>query len=293
MADTYPIYVSNGILTQQHYEKIGDAIWYFMWCIDKTTREKTDAAGNIYGVVLGGMPVHDSSVASTFGVHVNTARNWRINLTEARYIKATRTPNGWSIQVAKSKKMHKRVTNNCDSQKIVTPPSEPQKTVIHSSLGVESQNNGIESQKTVNAIRQCSDSTKTVQDRLTDCADKANLDSLSTKFLSITGLYFEINSQVAIRLLEEITKYGMVNVDFALDGFARDDHKWEKVKKPAVLFLSKIHDYLPTELEDDDFDSARLAHATEPSDEQLRAIEAATVLIPEDNSFFEDEESAS
>lgn len=155
---TFRIPVSNGILTPEHYQRMGDSIWYFMWCVDRTTKEVADGTGNVYGTVLGGMPCHDKDIASSFGVHVNTIRTWRIRLTKEKYIKATRTPNGYSIKVLKSKKWPNRLTEN----------SESQKTVSHSSLlgdsqdpGLDPQNHGLDSQQTANAIRQDKDSIKT------------------------------------------------------------------------------------------------------------------------------------
>ena len=70
---TYRIPVSNGIL--EHCQKIGASIWFFLWCVDKTTKEITDESGNRVG-----------------------------QLSMLGYIKATRTPNGHTLLVAKSKK---------------------------------------------------------------------------------------------------------------------------------------------------------------------------------------------
>lgn len=114
---TFKIPVSNGILTPEHYQRMGDGVWYFMWCVDRTTKELADGTGSVYGIVLGGMPCHDQNIARSFGVHVNTVRAWRIKLTKEKYIQTTRTPNGYSIKVLKSKKWPQRLTENSESQK--------------------------------------------------------------------------------------------------------------------------------------------------------------------------------
>jgi hypothetical protein len=94
---TYRFGVSTGLF--EHCMIIGDAVWYLLWSIDRTTEEKDGD-----GKVLGGMPIHDSRPAEELGVSVWTIRRWRNKLTKAGYIKTTRTPNGHSVTVAKSKK---------------------------------------------------------------------------------------------------------------------------------------------------------------------------------------------
>jgi hypothetical protein len=99
---TFKIPVSNGLLG--HCPEMGESIWYFLWCIDKTTREVADGTGNLIGTVLGGMPCCDEDVAGTLGREVKTIRRWRKHLTKTGYIQTKRTPIGYSIKVSKSKK---------------------------------------------------------------------------------------------------------------------------------------------------------------------------------------------
>jgi hypothetical protein len=49
---TYSIPVSNGLFA--HREKIGPAIWVFLWLIDATTKEIPGADGKAEGLVYGG-----------------------------------------------------------------------------------------------------------------------------------------------------------------------------------------------------------------------------------------------
>jgi hypothetical protein len=101
---TFRIPVSNGLL--EHCAEMGEAIWYFLWCVDKTTKEKDDddGTGNFLGSVLGGMPINDSDVALALGKEVKTIRRWRNHLTEKSYLKTQRTPIGYRVWVKKSKK---------------------------------------------------------------------------------------------------------------------------------------------------------------------------------------------
>ena len=99
---TYRIPISNGIL--EHCRTIGEAVWLFLWCVDKTTKEITDESGNRIGKVLGGKPICDIEPARVLGVSEWTVGRWRRKLDEHGYIKATRTSNGHTILVAKSKK---------------------------------------------------------------------------------------------------------------------------------------------------------------------------------------------
>jgi hypothetical protein len=98
----FRIPVWNGLL--EHCTEMGEAIWLFLWYIDKTTKEKTNGSGDTLGAVLGGMPCRDSDAASALGVSTRQIGRWRTHLAEKNYIETTRTPVGYSIRVKKSKK---------------------------------------------------------------------------------------------------------------------------------------------------------------------------------------------
>jgi hypothetical protein len=93
---TYRIPVSTGIF--DHCSKIKDALWLFLYYIDKTTTRGPE------GRVLGGCPITDEEPASILRVPIKTARRWRRMLTVGDYIQALRTPYGYVITVNKSKK---------------------------------------------------------------------------------------------------------------------------------------------------------------------------------------------
>ena len=47
--------VSNGLL--EHKDRMGAAIWEYLWLIDKVTKDEPDGNGKFNGVVLGGKPI--------------------------------------------------------------------------------------------------------------------------------------------------------------------------------------------------------------------------------------------
>lgn len=100
------ISISNGLLTAEHREKIGPAIWEYMWLIDKITKVDDDGKGH----VLGGKPIKLDDIG--MGQHHNTVSRNMSRLEEQKYIETTRTPYGMTIRVLKAKK---RFTKSSDS----------------------------------------------------------------------------------------------------------------------------------------------------------------------------------
>jgi hypothetical protein len=96
----FPVW--NGIF--EHREKIKDALWLFLWYIDKTTREVDGGDGRKVGLVLGGKPIRDSQVARELQCSKRTVCSWRNLLADGGYIEATRAPYGYTVRVLKSKK---------------------------------------------------------------------------------------------------------------------------------------------------------------------------------------------
>ena len=114
---TFKIPISTGIF--EHYAKLKDAIWLFLWYVDKTTKEVDDGKGNRLGSVLGGSPRRDADVASSFGSNKRTICRWRNRLAEIGFIRQRITPFGAVVQVVKSKKW---VSESRD--KNVPPPAK-------------------------------------------------------------------------------------------------------------------------------------------------------------------------
>jgi hypothetical protein len=166
---SYPIPVWNGIL--EHCQKIGPALWEFLWCIDKVTLE--DEHG--IGWCLGKTPIDTKRIAADLHEHEHTAHNNLTRLAVDGYIVRKRTPRGYCIGVVNSRKFHafrakseshKSVTHKgSDSEKTPNhnsgkePKSESQETVTH---------NGSESHKTVTHSESESQETGEVNDSFLD-----------------------------------------------------------------------------------------------------------------------------
>jgi hypothetical protein len=151
---SFRIPISSGIF--EHCPNMLDAVWLFMWYIDRTTEEDDGE-----GLVLGGMPIVDSKPASTLQVPVKKVRKWRLHLGNNGYIRTLRTPYGHVITLLKSKKWNWKPTlvqpKNADAGARDLPNREisttkenarnghsdlPNRTVRMPDLGSQSAQNG-------------------------------------------------------------------------------------------------------------------------------------------------------
>jgi hypothetical protein len=108
-----PIPVWNGVL--EHRERIGDAIWEFLWCLDAITQEM-DGAGSVHG----GAPVKVERIATDLKRDQESTRRHLQKLKDEKYLRMRRTPYGQVIEVLHSKKFgiwHKKKPQNT-----VSPP---------------------------------------------------------------------------------------------------------------------------------------------------------------------------
>jgi hypothetical protein len=94
---SYPIPIWNGIF--EHAGRIGEALWEFLWCIDKVTKERDGV-----GLVLGGAPVKLERIATDLSCGKETARRHFKKLEKEGYIRTRRTPYGQVIEVLNSRK---------------------------------------------------------------------------------------------------------------------------------------------------------------------------------------------
>jgi DNA-binding Lrp family transcriptional regulator len=101
----FPVY--SGLLTAQHRERIGPAIWEFLWLISKVTKE-IEEEGETWGIVLGGKPVKLAEIAAELGGSERTVKRNIARLKDEGYIETVRAPYGEIYKVRKSKKfVHK------------------------------------------------------------------------------------------------------------------------------------------------------------------------------------------
>lgn len=148
------ISVSNGLISKEHRDRIGSAIWEFMWCLDKVT--KIDQKG--IGWVLGGKPIKLSEVG--LGVSEDTVSRNLSKLSEEGYLQVIRTPYGLSLRVNKAKK---RFYKNAVSEEGRNRKSAES---ITSDINAESLRKSAVSNKTVSV-----DSIRTDKEAETSSAD--------------------------------------------------------------------------------------------------------------------------
>ncbi|MDX5475052.1 MAG: DnaD domain protein [Bacillaceae bacterium] len=110
----FPTYI--GLLSKEHREKIGPALWEFLWFISKTTRDVSED-DETWGIVLGGKPIKQSEIAEEMGVSESTVKRNISRLKQFGYVEAKRAPYGEIYRVRNSKKFKKRKVKSDLSKK--------------------------------------------------------------------------------------------------------------------------------------------------------------------------------
>lgn len=99
--------VSSGIFAERHIGAIGQAIWLFLWLIDKTTSEEV-RGDECWGKVLYGNPLSAQRIAGSLFVNERTIRRYLSQLVAGGYIRLEKKAGGFLILVKKSMKWHIR-----------------------------------------------------------------------------------------------------------------------------------------------------------------------------------------
>lgn len=109
-ADTFWFPVSNGIF--QHRERIGPAIWVFLWLVDHVTKENPGDGTEMDGLVLGGSAVKASTIARDIGESSRSVQAHLSQLERHGYVRRLRLGAGEACGyvIRKSKKWN-RVRN--------------------------------------------------------------------------------------------------------------------------------------------------------------------------------------
>ncbi|KEQ22855.1 hypothetical protein [Paenibacillus tyrfis] len=102
MAHNNIIPISNGLF--EHKERIGPAIWEFLWCIDAVTSETVDDSGERWGLVHGGAPVKHETIAAEIRTSSRTVQRNLALLKKEGYITSLRVARGEIIKVRNNKK---------------------------------------------------------------------------------------------------------------------------------------------------------------------------------------------
>lgn len=93
----YYITISNGLLAGDHHDRMGAAVWLYMWLIDKVTKIDEDGTG----WVLGGKPIQVAEVAH---MSRRSVQRYFATLRKEGYITTKRTMRGMIVGVVKAKK---------------------------------------------------------------------------------------------------------------------------------------------------------------------------------------------
>lgn len=100
MMNGYFISITNNLLEDKHFERMGNAVWLYMWLIDKMTEISEGQ-----GIVNHGNPITYSMVKNNFSsMSLRTYRRWIFELHEAEYINTGRAKHGLYITINKAKK---------------------------------------------------------------------------------------------------------------------------------------------------------------------------------------------
>lgn len=100
----FGIEIKNDLLEPKHIDKMGSAIWLYLWLVDKMTSISEEGVG----LVLGGRPVKYEEVHEELGISRDSYSRWMLKLEKYPYIEATRTPYGTVFKVLKAKKRFRK-----------------------------------------------------------------------------------------------------------------------------------------------------------------------------------------
>ncbi|MFJ7839887.1 hypothetical protein ACIQXG_10430 [Lysinibacillus sphaericus] len=130
MPDSFYFPVFTGLLTEEHVEKIGPALWEFLWLIAKTTKE-TAENGETIGIVLGGRPIKNVEIAESLGTSLRSTERNISRLKKYGYIDTKRTPYGNIFKVKNSKKFYKdRTVKNGGTKKREPPKMDREPPIL-------------------------------------------------------------------------------------------------------------------------------------------------------------------
>ena len=110
---TFP--VASELLRPKPIKEIGDAIWCFLWCVDRTTSEIV-RNGECQGRVLGGYVVPTRRISEELGLSAEQVGEQLKRLSGARYLRVVPRDDGYVIEVRRSIKW-----KNCSPKRTVSP----------------------------------------------------------------------------------------------------------------------------------------------------------------------------
>lgn len=144
----FGIYVKNDLLEPKHFKAIGQALWLYLWLLDKMTSISEDGVGK----VLGGKPIKFETIKADLPMSPSSYTRYIAALEDAGYITALRTPYGHVFTIKKAKKIFR---NGGENHK----KAESQKKRI---TNLTTENHKFDGNKEDNTV----DNTNTCRDKL-------------------------------------------------------------------------------------------------------------------------------
>lgn len=95
----YFISITNNLLEDKHYEQMGQAVWLYMWLIDRMTDISEGQ-----GIVNGGQPINYELVHENLGLTRRTYVRMMQTLRDAGYINTAKAKYGTYVTINKAKK---------------------------------------------------------------------------------------------------------------------------------------------------------------------------------------------
>jgi len=238
--------VWNGIF--EHREKIADALWLFLWYIDKTTREEDGGEGGKVGHVLGGKPIRDSEVAPELQCTKRTICTWRNRLQQHGYIKATRTPYGHTVRVLKSKKWfgknpepHSTESGKGSGFGKIPPRDSPAASQSERQVPSQSEKQADNLIKRTQEKTKRSDNTKTTQPPQTD----GLVGRLAFLFREKTGKDLGSTRGQRANIAAFVNHYGEADVIAAFEQWLKRKPGMEGLQWPLAMFIGEYPNYSP------------------------------------------------
>jgi hypothetical protein len=164
LESTFAIPISSGIFA--HCQKIGIAIWVFIWMIDRTTKEVPTEDGCAEGLVYGGKAIRAREIAQDLGMATRTVHAHIEQLISAGYLRridyGEGLPSGYSV--VRSKKWKHKLLLTLGEELPLTPQNSAhlRRKTAGGSLNpaLPSQNSALPSQ---NSALYIEDNTRTLQ----------------------------------------------------------------------------------------------------------------------------------
>jgi len=203
------IEITNNLLESKHRKRMKEAVWLFMWLIDKMTSVSEEGVGK----VLGGKPIKYEEVSKDLGISRRTYVNWIDILKKGKYINTLRTPVGLVITINKAKKRFKR-----DVQKSAYQGSDVQNLDSDVQKNVSDVQKRDIQYKTINKDNN-KDNTKISKAKALQPFNGKDINDLIDKFKKVNPSYERLFGNTTQRKAMErlLKKYGKEKLERIID----------------------------------------------------------------------------